>query len=106
MVVVLFYYKENGPNMSLREQNGNFIYRFHLSMVIASPNLNLIPYVEVETLRGITPLSTNYVCRNKFTKVYPVMPLNCQTCTHLQINAYSKCHDVIVSKGVQDYNAG
>ena len=106
MVVVLFYYKENGPNMALREQNGNFIYRFHLSVVITSTNLNFIPCVEVEILKGVTPLSTNYVCRNKFTKVYPVMSLNYQTCTQLQINAYSNCHDAIVFKGVQDYNAG
>ena len=71
-------------------------------MAITSPNLNFRPRVEVEIPVGITPLCTNYACRNMFTYAYPIMLLNCQTCTQVRINAYSKCHDVIVFKGVQN----
>ena len=59
--------------MALREQNDDFIYRFHLSMAITSPNFNFIPCVEVEIPGGTTPLSTNYACRKMFTYVYPVI---------------------------------
>ena len=59
--------------MVLREQNADFIYRFHMPMTITSPNLNFIPCVEVEIPGGITPLSTNYAYRKMFTYVYPVI---------------------------------
>ena len=50
--------------MALREQNGDFIYRLHLSMAITSPNLNFIPCMEVEISGGITPsLRTMHVGR-------------------------------------------
>ena len=80
-------------------------------MAMTSPNIKFMLCVEVKIPGGITLLYTNYACRKMFTyevllhtplRVPSNMSLNCQTCTYFRINAYSKCHGVIVFKGVQD----